>query len=200
MNKPLSFFALALVATLSLAACSGSTSSNASADNSAATSSAASADNSAGADNTAASTAPAGSDASTAIAGLVGAEDNNFADVKGSQKGTMGNNAVYAVTTAVPQMSCMLIANTKDATQNLVNCTLNSTSQADADAAFAANKAAVASGMPALTGKDINTSSGKFIGQYLYSDGKHSVLLYEQKKGDGFVNSMSFALPAYYNS
>ncbi len=184
---------LALAAAVTLAACSqtSSTSSTATATDQPAASPAASAP---------AAASPGDSDTADAIKSLVAAEDNGFSDIQGKAMGGDADTAAYAVSSTVPNMSCTMLL-LKKSNEKAVDCVATSTTQADADAALAAAKQNVAAAMPSLTGKDVNSTSGKYIAQWLYSDDKHAVLLYEKKKSENqYVVSMSFALPSFFNS
>ena len=182
---------IAIVAAVALTACSSSSSSS----DSTSTSSAATSDNSAA--NTAASPDSGTTDA---IQKLTAAEDSGFSDVTGAKKGENADNVISESTLTIPNYVCIVIA-AKNGSSKLVTCDTKSSTQTDSDAAFATAKQGVAAAMPSLTSKDVNTKSGKFIGQWLFSDDKHAVFIYEKQVAPGnYRTSISFAVPSYFNS
>jgi hypothetical protein len=179
MNKRISLTALWLVAAFALAACSGQSSSTA-----------ASSDNSS-------ATAPAASDdASPAIQALTNAEDNSFGDEQGKASGAASGTSTYGTKHVVPGMTCMVIV-PSNPSDKMANCFIKTATQADADARFSTAKQSVATAMPSLNGAQPSPNP-KFLNQYVYSDDKHAVMVYEQKRGDGFIVNMSFAPPAFF--
>lgn len=185
----------AVLAIVALAACSGGASSSAD-------SSAASSDNSSSSamsDSSSSQTADNGGSSDTdAISKMVSAEDNDFSDLKGDKKQSDATDDYYSVTAPLTGQACIMMQH-KTGSSVVLLCTQKSASQSDADAAFKLLKANVSSASPALTWKDVNTTSGKYISQWLAQDSTHAVLIYEKQIAPGqYVVSAGFAKPAFW--
>lgn len=134
-----------------------------------------------------------------AIAKLVAAEDNGFADYKGSKVNEDPTYGYYTTTSSVPGTSCFLMQ-AKSGGDVAVGCAVEPSTQSEADASFKNMRAAISAAAPSLTWKDVNSTSGKYIAQWLASDAGHAVLLYERQVSEGkYRVMMSFAKPSFFS-
>jgi hypothetical protein len=141
-------------------------------------------------------------DRTPAIQKLAAAIESRFADVQGKLLQDNANVTAHDLSPSVPGMVCRIV-DIKITKERVANCVESRVTQTDADAAFADAKNDVSSAMPSLVGKDINANDGKYVGEYLYSDGVRAILVYEQHKAAGefagqYAIVMTFATSAFF--
>jgi hypothetical protein len=186
MKGTLGHFVLIAGFAAMLAACSGTSSSNAA--NAA----------SPGADAGASSAAPpAGDDAmNAAYQKLAAAEDDGFAGVLGAKQADDADATYYLSTVVIPNQKCLVTISKKNADKSLV-CFVTTPAQPPADGNFAAAKQAAQTALPDLKPSD-QSAGAKYINTYFAQDDKHTVAIFEDKHDGGYRVATTFAGPAFY--